>query len=274
MFSPLPNQTDYCPRSSRLGAARYLPTQEYGEIALAPAILDQATCGRLVDLIEETKKTTALAERSRIAHDMHDSLAQCLTAIYAQLEAASRLRGPNPEVADRCIGKAQDLSHRGLQEVRRLVAGLQHDAAQYCDVATSLRKLAEESSCNGGTKVSYVCHSAPRPVPPDIGYELIQIAREAVGNALRYARAKSVVLSLRLVEPNIELSIEDDGVGFSPEDPALAGGFGSHTMKKRAERIRGRLSIRSTLGTGASINISVSISKLNPQLCAAQQNCV
>jgi signal transduction histidine kinase len=68
------------------------------------------------------------------------------------------------------------------------------------------------------------CRGAVRPVPPDIGHQLIQIAREAVGNALRYAKAKSVRLKLGFREVNIELSIEDDGVGFRPDNPAALRG--------------------------------------------------
>ena len=145
---------------------------------------------QLGKMLDEAKKAAALAERSRIAHDVHDTLAQCLTGIYVQLEAASQVRHKNPDLADACIHKAKDLSHRGLQEVRRLVAALQPDADQYSDLAENLRELAQESSCDASTKVQFACKRAVRLVPPDIGYQFFQIAREAVGNALRYAQAK------------------------------------------------------------------------------------
>ena len=62
----------------------------------------------------------AMAERSRIAQEVHDTLAPCLTAIHTQLEAASMVRQQSPELADACIRKAKDLSRKGLQEVRVL----------------------------------------------------------------------------------------------------------------------------------------------------------
>ena len=211
---------------------------------------------QLTRLIDEAMKAAALAERSRIAHDVHDTLAQCLTGIYTQLEAASEIRCTSPGLADACIHKAKDLSHRGLQDVRRLVATLQPDAVEYSDLAENLRKLAHESSCDARTKVLFDCKGAVRLVPPDIGRQLIQIAREAIGNALRYARAKSVRLVLGFTEVNTELSIQDDGVGFRPANPAIPKGFGLSSMRERAERIEARLSIRTSPGTGTTIRIS------------------
>ena len=196
---------------------------------------------KLTRLIDEAKKAAALAERSRIAHDVHDTLAQCLTGIYTQLEAASEIRRTSPGLADACIHKAKDLSHRGLQDVRRLVATLQPDSVESSGLVENLRKLAHESSCDASAKVLFNCKGAVRLVPPDIGHQLIQIAREAVGNALRYAKAKSVRLKLGFTEVNIELSIEDDGVGFRPDHPATPKGFGLSTMKQRADRIEGEV---------------------------------
>ena len=207
--------------------------------------------------LDEAKKAGALAERSRIAGDVHDTLAQCLTGIYTQLEAASQIRHNSPDLADACILKAKDLSHKGLQEIRRLVARLQPDAAQCGDLAGNLCKLADESSCDASTKVFFICKGAVRLVPPDIGYQFIQIGREAVGNALRYAKAGSVRLRLGFANVNIELSIEDDGIGFLSDHPTVPGGFGLSTMRQRASRIGAAFALRTSPGTGTTIRISV-----------------
>jgi signal transduction histidine kinase len=106
-------------------------------------------------------------------------------------------------MADACIHKAKELSHRGLQEIRRLVATLQPDAAQCGDLTGNLRKLAHECSCEASTKVLFNCKDCKGAiglVPPDVGHQLVQIAREAAGNALRYAKAKSVRLTLEFTE--------------------------------------------------------------------------
>ena len=205
---------------------------------------------------EEAKKAAALAERLRIARDLHDTLAQCLTGIYAQLEAASQIRHQSPDLADACIHKAQELSQRGLQEIRRLVATLQPDATQCGDLTGNLRKLAHECSCEASTKVLFNCKGAIRLVPPDVGHQLVQIAREAVGNALRYAKAQSVRLTLEFTEVNIGLSIEDDGVGFRSDSRAIRKGFGLNTMAQRANRIEAAFSLVSSLGRGTAIRIS------------------
>jgi signal transduction histidine kinase len=211
---------------------------------------------RLTKHLDEAKKAGALAERSRIARDVHDTLAQCLTGIYTQLEAASQIRQKSPDLADACILKAKDLSHKGLQEVRRLVATLQPDAAQCGDLAGNLCKLADESSCDASTRVLFNCKGAVRLVPPDIGYQFVQIGREAVGNALRYAKARSVRLRLGFANVNIELSIEDDGIGFRPDHPTIPKGFGLSTMRQRASRIDATFTLRTSPGAGTAIRIS------------------
>jgi signal transduction histidine kinase len=254
-YSAITSQFDpvhsFCPQEEKLAYALQNP----GRLAL-----------QLGKMLDEARKAAALAERSRIAHDVHDTLAQCLTGIYVQLEAASQVRHKNPDLADACIHKAKDLSHRGLQEVRRLVAALLPDADQYSDLAENLRELAQESSCDASTKVQFDCKRAVRLVPPDIGYQFFQIAREAVGNALRYAQAKIVVLKLGFTEVKVGLSIEDDGVGFRHENTTLSKGFGLNTMRQRADRIQARFSLQTSPGAGTSVQISAPCPAWSPSL--------
>jgi signal transduction histidine kinase len=248
--------TSQTPMDSQLDGVSGFSSQEEEE--LARALQNHATSAlRLTRLIGEAEKAATSAERSRIAHDLHDSLTQCLTGIYTQLEAAAHLRQASPDVADSCVNKAKELSHWGIQEVRRLVAALQPDVARHADLAGNLCELAHESSCEAGTKV--MCNFQPtgRLVPPDVGYQLFQIAREAIGNALRYARAKRVILELGFTELRVKLSIEDDGVGFRPGHPAALNGFGLNAMRQRAHRIQARFHLRSSPGAGTAIQISV-----------------
>src|SRR5580700_2267866 len=90
----------------------------------------------------------------------------------------------------------------------------------------------------------------------DIGYQFVQIGREAVGNALRYAKARSVRLRLGFANVNIELSIEDDGIGFQPDHATAPRGFGLSTMRQRASRIDATFTLRTSPGTGTAIRIS------------------
>jgi signal transduction histidine kinase len=92
---------------------------------------------------------------------------------------------------------------------------------------------------------------------PDIGYQLLQIGREAVGNALRYAKAKNVRPVLGFAKANIELSIEDDGIGFRPAPPTSPERFGLSTIRQRACRIGAKFTLRTSRGTGTAIRIVV-----------------
>jgi signal transduction histidine kinase len=236
------------------GAAGERSAQEEN---LARALQQQAKAAlRFTKLVGEAEKAATSAERSRIAHDLHDSITHCLTGIYTQLEAATQLRQENPDVADSCVRKASELAHAGLQEVRRLVGALRPDASEYSDLVENLRRLAFESSCEANTKVRFIAESALRVIPADVGYQLSQIAREAVGNALRYAQAKSVTLRLAFSEPGVALSIEDDGIGFRPGRPTALTGYGLNAMRQRANRIGAKFNLRTSPGAGTVIQIS------------------
>jgi signal transduction histidine kinase len=219
---------------------------------------------RLTKLVGEAEKAATSAERSRIAYDLHDSITHCLTGIYTQLDAAAQLRQANPDIADSCVHKASELAHTGLQEVRSLVGALRPDASRYSDLAENLRQLASESSCEASTKVRFVTESAIRVVPPDVGYQLCQIAREAVGNALRYAQAKNVILRLGFSEAGVDLSIEDDGVGFRLDQPTALTGYGLNAMRQRANRIEARFNLRTSPGGGTVIQVSAGCSAWSP----------
>ena len=224
---------------------------------LARALQQHAKAAlRLTKLVGEAEKEATSAERSRIAYDLHDSITHCLTGIYTQLEAAAQLRQANPDKADSCVHKASELAHAGLQEVRRLVGALRPDASKYSDLAENLRQLASESCCEASTKVRFIAESAIRVIPPDVGYQLSQIAREAVGNALRYAQAKSVILRLVFSEAGVDLSIEDDGVGFRLDQPTALTGYGLNAMRQRANRIEAKFNLRTSPGGGTVIQIS------------------
>ncbi len=224
---------------------------------MARALQQQAKAAlRFTNLVGEAEKAATSAERSRIAHDLHDSITHCLTGIYTQLEAAAQVRQTNPDIADSCVRKASELAHAGLQEVRRLVGALRPDASEHSDLVENLRRLAFESSCEANTKVQFIADSTLRVIPADIGYQLSQIAREAVGNALRYAQAKSVTLRLAFGEAGVDLSIEDDGIGFRPDQPAAATGYGLDAMRQRANRIEAKFNLRTSPGGGTVIQIS------------------
>jgi signal transduction histidine kinase len=224
---------------------------------LARTLQQQAKAAlRFTKLVGEAEKAAISAERSRIAHDLHDSITHCFTGIYTQLEAATQLRQENPGVADSCVSKASDLAHAGLQEVRRLVGALRPDASEYSDLVENLRRLAFNSSCEANTKVRFIAESHIRVIPGDIGYQLSQIAREAVGNALRYAQAKSVTLRLAFSKLGVALSIEDDGIGFQLNRPTALTGYGLNAMRQRANRIGAKFNIRTSPGAGTVIQIS------------------
>jgi two-component system NarL family sensor kinase len=194
-------------------------------------------------------------ERNRLAREIHDTIAQDLSAIAFQLEAAEALltQPENPERARRSVTAALGLTRKALDEARRSVLDLRAAPLEGRTLPEALAALAQESA-------PWVTFEAvPSPsirMPPAIEVGLYRIAQEALQNALRHAAATRVMLRLETASDRFRLLIEDDGQGFVIED-AAEGRFGLLGMRERARLLGGSLQIESAPGAGTRITAEV-----------------
>lgn len=191
-------------------------------------------------------------ERNRLAREIHDTIAQDLSAIAFQLEAAEALlaQQTDPERVRRSVTAALDLTRKGLEEARRSVLDLRAAPLEGRTLPAALAALAEEAG------VTFEPSPAAVPLPPAVEVGLYRIAQEALQNALRHAGASSVVLRLEASSDRVRLTVQDDGKGF-PEGTASSGRFGLVGMQERARLLGGSFQVESSPGAGTRITAEV-----------------
>ena len=198
-----------------------------------------------------------LQERTRIARELHDTLAQGLAGVKFQIDTALATIADEPEVARESIRFAGSMVTSSLAEVRRSIWVLRAQAGKGenglgSTVTESLRQLTAESPIDMHTRVS----GLPRPLSPEVERNVLRIAHEAVTNAVRHAGARTLHVDLEFEGDGVRLRVRDDGRGFDPET-YLRGTRGEHFgllgISERAQSIGGELQVRSRPGGGTEI---------------------
>jgi len=242
-----------CVRSSKVD-----PADLESKIHLAEALANQATLAvQMARLGDQAREAAILAERNRIARDIHDTLAQGFTGVVVNLEAASRtLRKDNVPLALEHIEHARGLARTCLDEARLSVRALRPDAGHRQDLVQALQAQVERVA-GSGTTARFILRGERVALPRDAQGELLRIAQECITNAMRHARAGHVEVSLAFTPGAVTLTVTDDGVGFDPAGHHE--GFGLLGMRERAARIGARLTVSSVPGSGARIETRVSL---------------
>ncbi|HLY24126.1 MAG TPA: GAF domain-containing sensor histidine kinase [bacterium] len=206
-------------------------------------------------LAEQGARLARAEERTRIAREIHDTLAQSLTAIALQLEGAARAVDANPERAKARVGRALDVARSGLEEARRSVLNLRAVPGGGTPLPEALAVLGRTLTAETGVRV-HVRTTGARPVPQRLEPELFRIAQEALTNVGRHAHATEVEVTLSSTPRGIRLSISDNGKGFAPR-AVPEGRLGLVGMRERAELLGGRLHVASAARRGATVTVSV-----------------
>lgn len=198
-----------------------------------------------------------LAERNRIAREIHDNLAQDILGISVQLELVSRLMPAAAEPAKGHLDRARILVRNSMTEARRYVWDLRSQELQKKDLPAALRdtatRLTEQSEVEALVEVT----GPLRPLPLPVETNLLRIGQEAINNAVKHAQANRIDVALNFDTRSVQLSIRDDGRGFDPKERIVDGHFGLIGMRERAEQIGGVLSIESASDRGTKIAVDV-----------------
>lgn len=223
------------------------------QVALARAFANQAAIAlEFMRLLAMAEAAAVIGERNRLAREIHDMLAQCLTGVIMQLQAAAELWEVGPATARACLERARELARDGLGEARRSVRALRDDE-RGPGLAHGLRELAERSTTDTRVEAALTVAGEVRELPAEVERQLLRIGQEAFTNALRHAGASRIGLRLVFGPGTVALSIEDDGAGFDVAGAVTAEGFGLIGMRQRAERIGAQLSVRSEPGRGTQV---------------------
>ncbi len=210
----------------------------------------------------ELRFDAVLAERGRIAREIHDTLAQDIVAISVQLDLISRLMTLSVEKALEQLASTRDLVRKSLAEARSSIWDLRSPATGANDLPTRLREVTRQVVGDAPVALNLQITGTYRPSSRDLEDELLRIAQEATTNAVRHAEANVIEVSLNYHATGVELRVHDDGRGFTMADPKSGppGHYGLRGMHERAERARARLTIRSQPGAGTTVQAEASIS--------------
>ncbi|GAA4217405.1 sensor histidine kinase [Actinocatenispora rupis] len=203
------------------------------------------------ELAESERQAGMLAERQRLAMEIHDTLAQGFTSILMLLEAAD---SAPPERARSHRERAARAARENLAEARALVAAQPPTELAGSSLPDALRRLVGRLGEETGVATAWDLAGEPRRLPAGTEVVVLRCAQEALTNVRRHARAASAALSLRYLAGGVRLDVTDDGAGF---DPGAAAGFGLAGMRERVAQAGGHLAISSTPGSGTTVTVEV-----------------
>ncbi|MGA6168662.1 histidine kinase [Streptomyces sp. NPDC012600] len=211
-------------------------------------------------LLVQAREAGVDDERRRLAAEIHDTLAQGLTGIIAQLQVVTSTRDTDPATARVHLDRAAALARHSLGEARRSVHNLAPVALEHDGLTGALEKTVATWAEQHRVRADFTVTGTAEPVHDEVAATLLRIAGEALANAGRHAGASRVGVTLSFMDDELTLDVRDDGRGFDPDATAPAsrtGGFGLGGMRARAERIAGTVEVESEPGGGTAVSARV-----------------
>ena len=224
---------------------------------------------RLIEQLEATRSELAaaereggrLAERQRLARDIHDTLAQGFVSIVLQLQAAEAELPEDAAEAREHLERTRRTARDNLAEARRLVWDLRPEALAAAPLGEALGRLAGRVAEETGMAATATVTGTPRPLSADAEVTLLRVTQEALANVTRHANAGRVAVTLSYMDSEAALDVRDDGTGFAPaaDGHGPDGGLGLRGMRERVEALGGRLAVESAPGAGTTIAVTVPV---------------
>lgn len=218
-------------------------------------LLDELRAAQ-AELARTNHEAGVVAERERLAREIHDTLAQGFTSVVMQAQAATAALdlGDDTAVRER-LHLVEDTARDNLAEARALVAAFAPVALQDASLPQALRRLTERFALETEQVVSFEADGVGA-LPPATEVVLLRAAQEALTNVRRHARAMTVGVRLAQAAGSVTLTVADDGEGFGPD---VDDGFGLAGMRDRVRSVGGTLSVESGIGTGTTLRARVPV---------------
>lgn len=206
--------------------------------------------------------SAVLAERTRIAREIHDNLAQEMSGLSVQLEVVARTMPPGADAAMSSLDRARRQVRHGIAEARRYVWELRSPTLDSDDLPTALAETARRLTHDTAIHAQVEVNGTFRPLAQLVEGNLLRIGQEAINNAVKHAHAERILVNLVFDTRRVQLIVRDDGRGFNNQVAGNGrdGHFGLIGMRERAEQMGGTLSIRSTNDSGTEVVADVPIS--------------
>lgn len=213
-------------------------------------------------LFENSHQLGIMQERNRLAREIHDTIAQGLTALSLKLEtidAFLEMDVHNPKIPE-LVRQSLQLTKSNLEEARRSVLDLRATPLQDSTLLEALEILVEETANNHDLKVTFQPLGTYQKLPLRTEMALYRIAQEAVQNVIKHAAAQYLTVQLKYQTDSVVLKVEDDGVGFDIAPKSISTqGFGLLGISERVKLLKGKMELKSELGAGTVLEVEVNI---------------
>jgi signal transduction histidine kinase/ligand-binding sensor domain-containing protein len=205
-----------------------------------------------------------VSERTRIARDLHDTLLQSLQGLLLRFHSALNLLPARPDDARERLERALEQAEAAITEGRDAVQGLRSSATTLNDLANGIAAIGAELSSDpsvvDAAAIEVEVNGGSRDLNPVVRDEAYRIAGEAMRNAFRHAQARQIIVTIHYEARQLRLTIRDDGKGMDEETMRRqqpSGHFGLPGLRERAAIVRGRLEVRSAIGSGTEIELRI-----------------
>ena len=241
-------------------ASPFYRTPAFLILAAAAAGLVFASAGWLRMRAVRDQYALVFAERARVSREIHDTLLQSLAAIGVELETIATGLAPEQGATRDALRRLRREVGRAVRDARDSIRELRHNPMQQRPLAEALGDLVAAVTARGA-RVSLTVEGKAQKADPEVEVQLLRITQEAVQNAMKHARANQVAVTLAYEPDRLVVRVADDGRGFVPADydppPSTGEQLGLVTMRERAARVRGALSIVSRPGGGTIVEAAI-----------------
>lgn len=201
----------------------------------------------------QIQRLAALEERTRLARELHDSVSQALYGIGLGAQTAYRALEHDPETVRESVAYVLTLAEAGMAEMRALIFELRPESLETEGLAVALAKQGASIQARHGIEVHIdLCDEPDLDLP--IKESLYRVVREALHNVVKHANASQVTLRMRCSDQQLQLDVDDNGVGFKTEQ-SFPGHLGLHSMRERMTALGGHISITSSAGQGTRLSL-------------------
>jgi PAS domain S-box-containing protein len=227
------------------------------DIELMKALAHQAMLAvQLMRLSRQSRVAAVEAERNRMAQEIHDTLAQGLTGIIVQLEAAEDARSKDLDLeSEEHLTRAGRLARESLHEARASVRALKPRALTEQHLCSALAELIERTTKGSSVLGEFAVEGAPARLPDAWEQNLLRMVQEGLANTLRHAQATHFTAKLIFTVPEVCLELADNGRGFDPK--TIESGLGLRGLRERTEAMGGILRLDSQPGKGTIIHATL-----------------